>query len=656
MIDRPTERTGRRRHGGGWVSAVLLPALLAACSGRTPPPAPPGTVTAGPTSIAHAPEIRFALVGQVTKTNVWELFDRSGYSYDNYAVRSGYWPRLYDLSLPDYKFQEVAASGPPSPVRQEGGFYTATVTVKPDLKWSDGAPFSAEDVAFTANTAIAFQLGFDWQEYYNPTWLDHVEAVDARTVKYYFKQAPNVSAWQYGVLQGPVVQDRFWGTKVAGASTLLPSSELIAQIATLNAKVADLEKQVGVLNYTVITSQGEGARVTQSRLKRQIGDLDQAINDRAKAQDEFDSAISAARSALYGLDDRSEPLLGEWLPIPAGASTSTYQNKPNAAYPGAAPHFDRAVYKVFATRAAADSALAAGNVDVVLDPASSAAGANSKPEVATLMKSPTRGMRFLVINTQSGILSSQAVRQALACVIDQDQLAGALEGQGVALRSYVSPQEADWYNPDAALPCQGLDATARLTQAAQMLKSAGFTWAQEPTTQAAGSGLKGPDGKAALEISLLASTSDPARGAAAEYIQTEARKVGIPVSAQPVSDDVVNFDVFSSHRYDMALLGWKTSLYPGYLCDWFGAGRPFQYAGSDVVSACGELNATSSIDTATTAVSAIQKSLAQDVPFIPLYSEARYEVRANVNYPFEAVLGGLAEVYGAPNLAFPQSP
>lgn len=649
-----TEERNRRR--GGQASALILIGLLAACGNPAPTSTPPATANAGPTSVAHAPEIRFGLIGEVTQTNVWGLFDSSGYSYNNYAVRSGYWPRLYGLSLPDYKFEAIAASGPPSAIHQEGGLYAATVVLKPDLKWSDGTPFTAEDVAFTANTAVAFQLGFDWANYYSAAWLDHAEAVDSHTVKYYFNQAPNVGVWQYGVLQGPIVQDQFWATQVAGASALLPPSDLVAQIGTLKARVADLEQQVGILNYSAVTSQGEGARVIQSGLKRQIGDLDKALNDLAKAQGSFDEAMNAARSALYSLDDQNEPHLGASTPVAGSGADSGYQNKMEASYPVQTPNFDRAVYKSFVTLAAAEAALQAGQVDVVLDPTSPGPLTTLSLETPGLMKSPTRSMRFLVMNTQAGALSSQSLRQALACLIDQDQLAGALGGSGIALNSFIAPQETEWYEPSASLPCHGLDASSRLTQAVQALKAAGFTWTAEPSAQAAGVGLKGPDGKDLPTIALLVPQSDAVRGAAGEYILAEASRLGIEASAQPVSDDRLDFQVFSSHRYDMALLGWRTSLYPGYLCDWFGAGRPFQYSGSDVIAECRQLDATSNLETAEQAVGAIQKGLSQDVPFVPLYSQTSYDVRDKVNYPFNEVLGGLAGVYGAPNLAIPQSP
>ena len=311
---------------------MMLLGLLAAC-GPAPSPLPTATVASPPTPIPHAPEIRFALVGRMSGANVWSLFDTSGYSYNDYAIRSRYWPRLFGLSIPDFRIEAEAAGGDPSAVRQEGSLYTATVPIRSGLKWTDGSPFTAEDVAFTVNAAMAFHLRFDWEDYYDPAWLDHAEAPDIQTVKFFFKQMPNMGVWQYGVLQGPVVQNEFWAAKVAKVSAKLPGAELVGQIAALKAKVAALETQLGLLNYSLTTSEGEGARRVQSGLRRQQGDLDKALNDLTKAQADYDSALNAAQSELFGLSDRGEPLLGAWLPTePTAAPSSTFENKPNPSY------------------------------------------------------------------------------------------------------------------------------------------------------------------------------------------------------------------------------------------------------------------------------------------------------------------------------------
>ncbi len=265
--------------------------LLASCS--TPKSIPlPGNIaapTAASTSTAPRSEIRFALIGDVTNANVWALFDTTGYSYNNYAVRSGYWPRLYRLSIPGRQFEAAAASAMPSSVQHEGNFYTATVPLRTDLTWTDGSPLTAEDVAFTVNTALAFQLGFDWHDYYNPDWLDHAEALDAHTVKFYFKKMPNVGVWQYGALQGPVVQKAYWYPKVADSVALLPSANLRSNMETLKTQVDQLQKRVDSIIQAIAlpTTTKDEARQMQLGLTHQQGDLSKAINELSKAQSDI---------------------------------------------------------------------------------------------------------------------------------------------------------------------------------------------------------------------------------------------------------------------------------------------------------------------------------------------------------------------------------
>ena len=74
------------------------------------------------------------------------------------------------------------------------------------------------------------------------------------------------------------------------------------------------------------------------------------------------------------------------------------------------------------------------------------------------------------------------------------------------------------------------------------------------------------------------------------------------------------------------------------------------------MSLCNNLNVTSDLDTAHQQVIEIQSVLAQELPFIPLYSGVTYDVYRNVTYPFDQVPDGLSGVYGAPDLAIPAKP
>ncbi len=614
--------------------------------------------------IARKSEIRFALVGTVTTPNVWALFDTMGYSYNNYAVRSGYWPRLYDLSIPDQRLEPQTAAGMPSAVRHEGAFYAATVPLRTGLTWTDGTPFAADDVAFTVNTVLAVGLGFDWQDFYNPAWLDHAEAIDPHAVKFFYKQMPGVGMWQYGALQGPVVQQKYWASKVADAVRLLPASDLAAHIQSLKSKVADLQKQVDALNLSVGYALGEEARQTQAGIRRQQGDLDQAINDLAKAQAEFDSAMNSARAALYAQDDAGEPSLGRWKysSSQASASPAVYANEVNPAFPEAAPGFARALYFAYATSGAAAAALGKGDVDAVLDPTAATvatAAPNGHAASEHVLNSPTRSLRFLVFNPVADVGSParRPLRQAIACMLDQEAFVSEpLGGNALALISFVMQGETPWYSREAILPCQNLDAGGRLAQAVNILKTTGYTWVKEPSGQTAGEGLTSPNGKPVPALDMMAPSSDTQRAAAATYIEQQARFLGIPVTARVVTQDTIQYAVFSSHQYDLALLGWRVGQYPGYLCDWFGEGMPFHYQSDALTSRCAQLKVTSDLDQAHQLVAAIQAILSQELVFIPLYSQAVSDTTQNIAYPFARALDGLSGIYGAPALAFPALP
>ena len=579
----------------------LFAILSASCAGPSTAPVSTTVPTSSPTPIPHAPEIRFALIGTVTDVNVWALFDIKGYSYNNYALRNEYWPRLYRLSIPDRQFEPMSASGAPSSVQQEGKFYTASVPLRPDLKWTDGSPFTADDVVFTVNTVLSFQLGFDWHDFYNPDYLDHAQAVDTHTVKFFFKKQPNIGLWQYGALQGPIVQKAYWLPKVAASIALLPSS-----------------------------------------------------NNLATPQANPNDAIKAARESLYALDHSNEPTLGNW--IPAGEQNGVWLNKVNPAHPFGEPHFDRATYHLFANEDDAANALRNGNVDSVLNEN----GVSIKTE-QDLQKDASfkiafnsnRGVRFLVINPANPALADNAFRQALDCILDRTSIASALSA--APLESFIQEDTKPWYDSQSLGACAGQAGSQRLKRSASILKSAGYTWQKEPTDSEPGSGLTLSNGQIFPAITLLAPSAmeDGQRYEAAGYVEKYAGLLGIPLTVKYVSSEEIRYDVFSDGQYDAAILGWRVSEYPGYLCDWFGDGNPFGYNGSRLKSACDALNSTSDLDQAQKQIYQIQSILAQDLPMIPLYSGGIYDVYRNISYSFDSIPGGLSGIYGAPSLAIP---
>jgi peptide/nickel transport system substrate-binding protein len=608
--------------------------LLASC---LPQPAPVPTSIPSPivtTAALHAAEIRFALMGQLRDINVWQLFDASGASYADYALRSEYWPRLYQLAPPEFNFQPLAADEMPSTVAQEGEGYSANVKLRSDLKWTDGSPFTAQDVAFTINTAVKYELEYDWASYYSRDFLDRVEAVDAITVKFYFKQKPNVGIWQYGALQGPIVQKAFWESKISDARTFLPDDQLNSDIETARAYQASVEARVNELaaqlNQLYINGK-ENRKLAGELVKRQdeLGHANNSLND---LLEERAAHIESAHQSLYAIDDANEPTLGTWMP--AGEQNGVWTNEANPDFPYTQPHFDRAIYQTYSDEQSAYSAFTSGDVDVIL---SSTDQLEIQPAFSV---SPTRTERFLVFNPANLVLQDLNLREVLACISNVESTE-FLQGTFVLSNA--------WKNNDVSLPCGGLSNEQRIEKAIEILKAAGYQWSQQPNALQQGAGMTLPDGGEFPRIVLMLS-----RGMeAANHIQQQALHLGIPIDVQSTDPASLQYSVYSSKKYDMALVSWKLSEYPGYLCEWFGVGGQFEYASDRLQSACEALAVESDLEAAREKVFAIQSILSEDLPFVPLYTETTYDVFQNVEYPFAQVPGGLSGLYGAPSYAIP---
>ena len=654
------------------LATALLIFLFASCAPKAAPtptsvPSPKPSPVQTATSIPHASEIRFALIGNVTPVNIWALFDAKGYSYNNYAVMSGYWPRLYQLSIPDRNFETMAASGMPSSLQQEGSFYTATVPLRSDLKWTDGTPFTADDVVFTVNTAVSFQLGFDWHDFYNPDFIDHAEAVDSHTVKFYFKKQPNVGVWQYGALQGPIVEKAYWESKASVSTALLPPSTLLPQIASLTAQVADTQSKINTVNanIAILSTNSSGYLQGIADIKGLQANLNQTNTALAKAQSQYDSAMDAARQSLYALDNANEPTLGDW--IPAGKENGAWINTVNPAHPFNTPKFDSAVYKIYQDEKSAVNAIQSDEIDSIL--AENGLSPFNLLVDAPLIKktNPNYRVGFLIFNLTRSELSNPVFRQAFSCILDPSYNLAIMGFDNIPIKfgSFVLPGQKYWFNPSTQLPCANEnDRPSIVDKAVQTFKAAGYSWDQIPQNGVFGTGLKLPNGEKFPALNLLVSNvsadpvNDPFRlgyfyNGASDQIINIAETFGVPISKEAVSSEDVHFAVFSSHQYDMALLGWQLSEYPGYLCDWFKDGNPFGYQSDRLQSACEALNSTSDLTIAQKDVYEIQSILVQDLPFIPLYSGITYDAYRNIKYPFDSVPGGLSGVYGAPSLAIP---
>jgi ABC-type transport system substrate-binding protein len=644
---------------------ALAAFILASCgTAPEPPPAtsepastpvPPATPTTTP-SPRRAPLLRVAILGETTTTNVWALFDEAGTDFWNHATQASYWPRLYRLAPPHYDFQPVTAKGMPFPVDCGSDICTATVTLQPDLIWTDGSAFTADDVVFTINTVLQFRLGLNWESVYNPEVLERVEALDETTVKYYFKIKPTVADWQYGTLLGPVVNRAYWQPRIVDAVTLLPDEALLPTIQELENELDEMQTRVSNLNLSLNTMapESEVYQDTSRQARHLQEELNSVYNKLEKNRAEYEMKLAEAREALFSLANANEPTLGPWQF--ASRLEGVFENRVNLGTPFGDPWFDRVQYITFSSEAAAARVLINGEVDVILHPDGLSSEAVSQlendPEI-TLMQNTTRSARFLAFNHTDPYLADQILHRALACMVDPQALVERLDGDVAPLSGFVL--DGFWQFEEATLPCAGMAESARLAEAVGLLKSAGYSWETEPAVGVEGRGLRNPDKDIESSFSLLVSDQDTLRAEAAEYIVGRANILGLNLDVQLRPPDDLLYAVYGSGDYDMALLGWRLSTYPAYLCEWFDSSEqnPFAYSGSNLKEGCDAWNGTSVLDEAREYVFEVQSGLMQDLPLIPLYVEMRTDAFRNITFPFEAVTDGLSGLYSMPAFAIP---
>lgn len=638
---------------------ALVVFFLVGC-GATPEPLPaPANTPNSPTATPlpqRAPLLRIAILGEPTTTNVWALFDEAGADYWNYATQAGYWPRLYHLTPLSLDFKPAAAKGNPSPFICDSVNCAATVTLQPNLTWTDGSPLTADDVAFTVNTATQFRLGLNWGRVYNPNILDRAEAVDETTVRFYFKSMPSVADWQYGALQGPIVNQAYWGPRIASAASLLPDETLLPTIRELETEFADLQALIDSLNLSLNTMAPASTvyKDTSRKAKRFQKELNSIANKIDKNQTEYETKLAAARAALFVLANAIEPTLGAWMY--ASRIEDSFENQANFGTPFGDPWFDSVRYITYPTELRALQALENDDVDIILTPdglsATSVSRLEDEPGI-TLSRSITRSARFLAFNHANPYLANPALHQALACTIDSQTLTENLDDSAVPLSGFVL--DDFWRSEAASLPCAEETGSARLKQAVQVLKTAGYSWSAEPAPDSAGKGFRDPGGNALPNFTLLVPEDDPLRVSAAEYIAQQAHVLGLSLEVRPNDSDTLLYAVYGSGDYDMALLGWRLSAYPAYLCEWFTPleQNRFAYNGSRLKAECEAWNSTNDLEAARVHASEIQSILTLDLPLIPLYVVSRTDAYRNITYPFENLIDGLAGLYGAPALAIP---
>jgi ABC-type transport system substrate-binding protein len=623
----------------------------------TPQPTEPPAEAASPFNRAEV--IRQAVLADLDGLNPWYLFDITGSSYWNYVVSSSFYPTLFVISDQRWDWVPYLAAEAPGPITQEGEFYVGTASLKPGLKWADGTPLTAQDVAFTANTALAFALSGNWPGYYNPAVLDRVEAVDELTLKYYYAVVPGLPVWQYGALIGPVVNKAYWEPRVA---------DLLAQAEALDPAAADFFDLVTPLQQELeaIPTDGEPTFGGIKFNRWEPGAYVEAVfNEQfpflGSVEQEYTNGAYREYNETLGYD---YTLYGE----------ATGDKTLELTF---GPYFDTFLFPVY-SQDAAYLALQSGEVDMVLNPSGMPKGVRQQLEGdpnISIVQNAQNGFRYIEFNQARPYFSGEqgmALRQAIACMVDHDLLAqNVLQNEVTPVYTLVPEGLTYWYNPDVPVYCKDMSEAERLNESVRILKEAGFTWEVEPSYVEGsardagynyGEGIVSPDGNPIPELDFQAPGPgyDPLRATVAVHIEQWLKALGIPVTMNYTPFNTIRANE-NAGEFDIIMLGWGLTSFPSYLCDFF-TGATGVGDGSDNISyvsptlhdQCLAFYSESDMEAARQIAYDLQVTLATELPYITLFTNPIYDAYSNnIAYPYTEVFDGLQGLYSAWALVMP---
>jgi ABC-type transport system substrate-binding protein len=604
--------------------AVMV--ALSACTNSSGTPADSGPGVAGtPTPGKRMETVRIGTLDSVSTVNVWSIFSQSGSTFWNQLALANSYPTLFSLTPIGDSLIPVLAKDLPTDFRQEGNFYISYVYLRDNLVWSDRFPVTAADVAFTINTVLKFQLGFNWGVYYDSTILDHVEAFDPHTVKFFFKEQPGLAKWKYGALQGVIVSQHYWEPLIAPALALL--GEGMDEASRSNA-IATLET-LPVQNEPVFGIYQAGIWASGSTLEIDsnpnaffsgllVTQYSNGIYEEVKSDGSFDwktgTADAASASKLFSYN--VGPYFRQ-VNFMAGNSDDSY----------------------FTLRKGRTGSSLV--YSVVVNPYGAPLGVIGQLEADSAIQTSSltnRALTILGFNNNKEIFSGTkgaAVRNAIACMINQDFLANSLlQSQGVAAKYIVPADNLDWSNPQIALPCDGLSDPERLQRAIVTLTGEGYHWFDQyplydPSSSVedqiiSGKGLQDADANYFPNLNILSPTADknPLGAIAADYIARQCIKLGIPVTVvyKSINERLVDM---SSGSYDFAIISFGVPHFPNYICSIFNDGsfdNLFGYSSMDLKSQCGFFSVSNDLDSLKTLSINLQIKVAEDLPVVPLYS------------------------------------
>jgi ABC-type transport system substrate-binding protein len=343
------------------------------------------------------------------------------------------------------------------------------------------------------------------------------------------------------------------------------------------------------------------------------------------------------------------------------------------------PYAGEAVFSLYGGQDAAVLALAAGEVDYLLNPLGMQRGLLRQVEGntdLTAVVNPTNGFRYLAFNLRKEPMSVPQFRDALALMIDKEFMANNVL-QGVAFPLYATMPQGNtkWYNAavadEIASEFVGKTMQERLEGAVALLKEGGFAWDVEPTMATDGDGnilnavVPGEgitlNGNSIPELEIIAPGPgyDPLRATYSIWIETWLNQLGFDAEANPTDfnalvDRVYGIQEDGTLAFDMYILGWSlgSPAFPTYHESFFaskndtlvneGDNAP-GFSNAEVDALIEEYNVAQSEEEAYDIMWQIERILAAEKPYVLLFDTGILEFyrQTNVAFPFTQTLSGL---------------
>lgn len=646
-----------------WLALLAVMAMIvAACSETgaedpadgattTTTAAPDDTDTTEPTDGGEPTEgfaYTIAIFSDPTTDNPWAAFDTENDVWTNYVNPDG--AALYTYQGPTYTLVPgIAEDDSPPELVADGDNWSVTVTLRDDVRWSDGEAIDANDVAFTFNTVAKYDgLGGNFpaswpmareddastEEDESSNGVLSVEAVDDMTVKITFNFEAGLAVWPFQVGVAPVFPEHFWGP-IVDANDTFEGLYAESGLGYPNAGAFNsTEWEPGAFwrNTAIADYYDKGAQYT--------------VYDNGAV--EYTNA--GGETEVWG---------GE----AGGEVVSSYTEGPFAS---------DVTFSLYSDQNAAVLALTDGSVDFLLNPLGLQRGLQqlvlSEPELNVIVNEQN-GYRYLAFNTRKFPMNDVAFRQAIACRIDKEFMANTvLGGSAIAANSQVPPGNSFWANPDLAGTCDGQSEQERFESAKQILIDGGYTWTTEPIWDEAnrdvvpqGQGLAGPDGTAVPAMELLAPGPgyDPLRATYSLFIEQWATDLGVPVTANPTGFTVIVDQVFAegdaASEWDMYILGWGLTPFPDHVFSFFdsrqdsanGGFNTPGYNNPEFDALNDQFGQAKTLEEARDLIFQADAILAEDVPYVVLFTTPIIEAYRNtIEFPFTSVLDGVQNFGG----------